>query len=86
MVWNLVSVPPATPRAALCGAILGRLRYGFEAVRVIERHRLRPDAWWPMALTPIGMLWETWRSMGWPLAASWLLWIWLPWGVARRRS
>jgi len=85
MVWNLVSLPPATPRAALCGAIMGRLRNGFQAVQVIERHRLRPEAWWPLALTPIGVVWETWRSMGWSLAASWLLWIWLPWGVARRR-
>jgi hypothetical protein len=85
MVWNLVSLPPATPRAALCGAIMGRLRNGFQAVQVIERHRLRPEAWWPMALTPIGVVWETWRSMGWSLAASWLLWIWLPWGVARRQ-
>jgi hypothetical protein len=85
MVWNLVSVPPATPPTAICGAVLSRMRSGFEAVRIIERHRLRPEAWWPMALTPIGVVWETWRSMGWPLTASWLLWIWLIWGIGRRR-
>ncbi|HYF40352.1 MAG TPA: hypothetical protein VD930_11730, partial [Gemmatimonadales bacterium] len=85
MVWNLISVPPGTPPALLCGAVLNRLRDGFGAVRVVERHRLRPDSWWPMALTPLGVVWETWRSMGWPLTASWLLWIWLFWGVAHRR-
>jgi hypothetical protein len=85
IVWNLVSVPPATPPAAVCRAVLDRLRNGFGAVRVLERHRLRPEAWWPLALTPLGMVWETWRSMGWALTASWLLWIWLVWGVAHRR-
>jgi hypothetical protein len=52
------------------------LRTGFPAVRIIERHRLRPDAWWPGWLTPVGVVWETWRSMGWTLAAAWLIWIW----------
>ena len=85
MVWNLVSVPPATSSSGICGVLLHQLRNGFEAVRVIERHRLRPDAWWPMALTPLGMVWETWRSMGWALTASWLLWIWLVWGLSHRR-
>ncbi|HEX6434081.1 MAG TPA: hypothetical protein VFZ87_07550 [Gemmatimonadales bacterium] len=85
MVWNLVPVPPATSPARLCRAVLDQLGNGFEAVRVIERHRLRPEAWWPMSLTPVGMVWETWRSMGWALTASWLLWIWLAWGVAHRR-
>ena len=42
----------------------------------IERHRLRPDAWWPLCLTPLGVVWETWRSMGWALTWSWLAWIW----------
>jgi hypothetical protein len=85
MVWNLVSVPPATFSARICGVVLYQLRNGFEAVRVIERHRLRPEAWWPLALTPVGMVWATWRSMGWPLTASWILWIWLLWGLAHRR-
>jgi hypothetical protein len=85
MVWNLVSVPPPTPPGALCGAVLSRLANGFDAVRVIERHRLRPEAWWPMALTPVGVVWQTWRSMGWLLTVSWLLWIWLIWGIAHRR-
>jgi hypothetical protein len=76
MVWNLVRVP-AGQTGDICQAILSRLRDGFGAVRIIERHRLRPDSWWPMWLTPIGMLWETWRSMEWQLSVAWLAWIWV---------
>jgi hypothetical protein len=77
MVWNLVRVTPADPAGATCSRILNQLRSGFDAVRVIERHRLRPDSGWPMWLTTIGMLWETWRSMSPELTLSWLLWVWL---------
>ena len=73
MVWNMVPVPPET--ADLCTAILGQLRSGFSAVRIVERHRLRPDDWWPLWLTPIGVVWETWRGMGWPVTIAWLGWI-----------
>jgi hypothetical protein len=75
MVWNLVRT---TPQAASdrCQAVLRRLHDGFGAVQVIERHRLRPDDWWPMWLTPVGVVWETWRSMGWTLTAAWIAWIW----------
>jgi hypothetical protein len=86
MVWNLVPVASGTGPSAICNAILRQLRTGFGAVRVIERHRLRPDSWWPMVLTPVGVVWETWRSMGWPLTLSWLLWIWAPWTVIRLRQ
>ncbi len=75
MVWNLVRMPSKAD--GICGAVLRQLKSGFQAVRVIERHRLRPDDWWPAWLTPIGMAWETWRSMGWPLTVSWLAWIWI---------
>ncbi len=85
MVWNLVSIPASTSPAAICRAVLEQLRDGFDAVRIIERHRLRAEAWWPHWLTPAGVVWETWRSMGWPLTACWLLWIWLLWGLAHRR-
>ena len=81
MVWNLVRVPVGTG-ANPCPAILGRLRTGFQAVRVVERHRLRPDDWWPVWLTPLGVVWETWRSMGWALAVAWLIWIWA-WALSR---
>jgi hypothetical protein len=73
MVWNLVLVSPETPD--LCTAILGQLQSGFPAVRIVERHRLRPDDWCPSWLTPVGVVWETWRSMGWPLTIAWLGWI-----------
>ena len=81
MVWNLVRVPPARSRETLCTAILARLDQGFPGAQIIERHRLRPDDLWPMWLTPVGVLWETWRSMGRPLAFSWLAWIWVVAGL-----
>ncbi len=70
MVWNLVRTGGSSPDP--CSAVLSRLRTGFTAVRVIERHRLRPDDWWPMWLTPVGVVWETWRGMGWALTGAWL--------------
>jgi hypothetical protein len=75
MVWNLVPLPqgPENP----CAKILHRLGDGFGALRIVERHRLRPDAWWPLWLSPLGVVWETWRSMGWALTWSWLGWIWV---------
>jgi hypothetical protein len=83
MVWNLVRSTNG-PALDPCSAILRQLRTGFPAVRIIERHRLRPDDWWPMWLTPLGVVWETWRGMGWALTAGWLAWIWI-WVFARRR-
>lgn len=84
MVWNLVAVPPGT--TDLCTSILGQLRLGFPAVRIVERHRLRGDDPWPMWLTPVGVLWETWRSMSWPLTISWIGWtlLWMWWRVRNR--
>src|SRR6185312_11309690 len=81
MVWNLVRVPHARSRQTLCTAILARLDQGFPGAQIIERHRLRPDDPWPLWLTPIGVVWETWRGMGWPATISWLVWIWLAVGV-----
>ena len=52
---------------------------------VVERHRLRPDDWWPMWLTPLGALWETWRGMGWEITIAWLAWIWALTMVERTR-
>jgi hypothetical protein len=85
MVWNLVRVPGwRAPGTRLCDTILSRLREGFPAVRVVERHHLVAESAWPLWLTPIGMIWETWRGMGWGLAASWLGWIWGTWSLRRR--
>ena len=81
MVWNLVRVPSGLAASDLCGAILHQLYRGFPAVRVIERHRLRPDDAWPGWLTPVGVLWETWRSMGWALTLAWIGWVWLVWSL-----
>ena len=82
MVWNLVPVPGwrAAPDR-LCARVLERLGDGFGAVQIVERHRLRPDDRWPRLLTPLGVVWETWRAMGWTAAASWLLWIWGLWAL-----
>ncbi|HEX5575569.1 MAG TPA: hypothetical protein VFX42_06805 [Gemmatimonadales bacterium] len=84
MVWNLVAVPPGT--TDLCTSVLGQLRLGFPAVRIVERHRLRGDDPWPMWLTPVGVLWETWRGMSWPLTFSWIGWtlLWMWWRVRSR--
>jgi len=85
MVWNLVH-PSGAAASDPCSAVLRSLRTGFSAVRIIERHRLRPDAWWPTWLTPLGVVWETWRSMGWALTAAWMIWIWgLAFAPRRRR-
>ena len=84
MVWNLVHAS-AAPASDPCSAVLRTLHSGFSAVRIVERHRLRPDAWWPSWLTPVGVVWETWRSMGWALTAAWLVWIWL-WAIRPRRT
>jgi hypothetical protein len=73
MVWNLVRSPGGDDP---CAAILLQLRTGFPAVRILERHRLRPDDAWPVWLTPIGVVWESWRSMGWMLTVAWLAWVW----------
>jgi hypothetical protein len=76
MVWNLMPSSARSATQAVCNSILDDLRQGFSAVQIIERHRLRPDDRWPGWLTPIGVVWETWRSMGWTLTVSWLIWIW----------
>lgn len=85
MTWNLVRSASGLRGKDLCYSVLRELQTGFPAVRVIERHRLRPDDWWPMWLTPIGAVWETWRSMGWALSISWGMWIWLLGGLQYAR-
>ena len=78
MVWNLVRLrDPLSKSADVCAAVLHRLSGGFPAVQVVERHRLRPDAPWPLWLTPIGVVWESWRSMQSEVTAAWLVWIWV---------
>jgi len=43
MVWNLVRGSSEGSARQVCDGILRELRGGFPAVRIIERHRLRPD-------------------------------------------
>jgi hypothetical protein len=86
MVWSLVRVAEGREdRERLCAGVMERLQAGFPAVRVVERHRLRPDDWWPNWLTPLAVLWETWRGMGWEMTMAWLVWIWAFWIVGRTR-
>jgi hypothetical protein len=86
MVWSLVDVPGWRDEPErLCAGVVDALQGGFSAVTVVERHRLRPDDWWPGWLTPIGVVWETWRSMGWAMTGAWLMWIWALWVVGRTR-
>ena len=85
MVWNLIR-SPNWQREDPCSAVLRQLRTGFGSLRIIERHRLRPDDWWPALATPLGVVWETWRSMGWALVASWLIWIWAVVIIRRQRG
>jgi hypothetical protein len=77
MVWNLVPVPGwGTRPDRLCDRVLGRLNQGLGSVQILERHRLRTDSAWPRLLTPLGVVWETWRGMTLPVTVSWLVWIW----------
>jgi hypothetical protein len=86
MVWSLVRVRGWREEPGrLCAGVMDALEEGFPAVTVIERHRLRPDDWWPGWLTPIAVLWETWRGMGWEMTLAWLAWIWALWVVGRTR-
>jgi len=77
MVWNLVPVPGwRSEPERLCGRVLDRLDRGIHSVQILERHRLRADSRWPLLLTPLGVVWETWRGMTLPVTLSWLAWIW----------
>ncbi len=77
LVWNLVRAPGWRGGHDPCALILARLREGFSAVQVLERHHLRADGAWPRWMTPIGVVWETWRGMGSVVLMSWVAWIWV---------
>ena len=86
MVWNVMPAPSPRPTgAALCDALLAGLRAGFGTTRIVERHRLRAEDAWPGWLTPVGVVWETWRSLSGSLTIAWLIWIWLLWAIRRSR-
>lgn len=89
MVWNLIALPGWREQGSPCPRLLAALQSGgFSTVQVVERHRLRPEAWWPSWLTPVGVVWETWRGLTGPLTVAWLGWIWAVAGLLylRRRA
>jgi hypothetical protein len=85
MVWNIMRLPGGAAGPAVCSELLDGLRHGFGSSRIVERQHLRADAGWPRWLTPVGVLWESWRGLTWPLTLGWLAWIWLLWAAFRRR-
>ena len=85
LAWNLIAAPGWRNSADPCSLILDRLRTGFASNQIVERHHLRRASLWPLWLTPVGVTWEMWRSMGAPLLFSWLLWIWVVWTLQRTR-
>lgn len=76
--WNLVRAPqwrPADPAA--CENLVSTLRSGgTAAVQIAERHHLRRESWWPWILTPLAVIWESWRGLGVLQVISWVVWIW----------
>jgi hypothetical protein len=85
LAWNLIAVPGWRTARDPCTLILNRLRTGFSSNQIVERHHLRAESGWPGWLTPIGTIWEMWRTMGTPLLLSWLGWTWALWVVRRGR-
>lgn len=77
--WNLVRMPqwqPADPGA--CEKLVSALRAGGTAtVQIAERHHLRRESGWPWILTPLGVIWESWRSLGVFQLMSWIGWTWV---------
>ena len=85
MTWSLLPRPAGADGGELCAAAVDVItKEGFQAVQIAERHRVAPDAWWPALLTPVAVVWEGWRSMGWPLTFAWLAWIWAAAGLMGR--
>jgi hypothetical protein len=86
LTWNLIAAPGWRNASDPCTLILDRLRTGFSANQIVERHHLRAECRWPGWLTPIGAMWEIWRTMGTPLLLSWLGWTWGLWIIRRGRQ
>jgi hypothetical protein len=84
--WSAMRIPrwESLPPEKLQKAVLSQLRRdGFQAVHVIERIKYFPENTWQLIISPLANLWIFIRSLGFKLAISWVLWIWL--AVAVRR-
>lgn len=79
MAWNVMRLEGwRREEGPLCAAVVARLRDGGPAaVRIVERARLRPDHPLPGLLTPLGVVWLAWATMGPASLAGWLAWIWI---------
>jgi len=84
LTWMVVELPGWRSQGNPCPALLTTLGHPDNAVQILERHHLRPESAWPRLLTPLGALWEEWRSESWPLALSWLGWVWVAAMVGRK--
>ena len=76
LAWTLITIPGWHQLADPCPAILSVLGTPRDLVQVVERTHLTRESRWPMVLTPLGALWVTWQTQGWPLTLSWLAWTW----------
>lgn len=75
--WNLIRVQGWREARDPCSTLLEVLGGGgIETVQIAERHHLHNDSRWPLVLTPVAMVWETWRSLTPLQTISWLVWIW----------
>lgn len=84
--WMLVPIPGWHALSDPCPALLGRLARPDSEIRIVERHHLTPESSWPRLLTPLGVLWEEWRSQGTLRMIGWLVWVWgLQWVLRRRK-
>lgn len=78
MAWNVIRMPGWRRLGEhLCAAVVAQLRAGGpDAVRIVERTRLRPDHALPGLLTPVGVLGVVWATLSPGAVVSWLTWIW----------
>jgi hypothetical protein len=83
LTWMLVNLPGWRSQPDPCPMLLTRLGHPDDQIRIIERHHLTPESRWPWLLTPLGVLWEGWRSQGTGLMIGWLVWIWALVGIKR---
>ena len=82
--WSVLQIPgwrsmtPAQLDIAIRREIL---RDGLNAVRVIDRRMPGPVSLSGVALTVPDAAWRMLTTMSWPERASWLIWIWLVYGL-----